>query len=64
MSDIYLIPFTVPCPSCGEMQRVATLASVLDVQDYAYCPFCKARHPIKDWLGKYVGMIKDVKDEA
>jgi len=55
-SNIYLIPQFIPCEKCG--YKISTLHMVLN----EYCPLCKAVQHQKNY-GKYLGMIKDVKDE-
>lgn len=64
MSDIYLISKSVPCPLCNQGRAtMADLASVILYSDKYKCYACGSFSKIKDWLGKYVGIIKDVKDE-
>lgn len=63
MSNIYLIPLKVPCPRCGVDIETYKFSLVKDSTIYV-CDNCTHIDTITNFLGKYVGMIKDVKDEA
>lgn len=59
MNNIYLIPNSVPCPKCGWYERISDLE--IGESNVHRCPACRVYSLIKDWLGKRVGMIKDIK---
>jgi len=69
MSDIYLIPKSLPCPLCGIHEDVAfvtkTFSKTHRIPDMCYyrCGTCNKFSSFKEWFGKYFGLIKDIKDD-
>ena len=63
MIYIYLIPKSVPCPICGSGRATIGELALDMARNYSYeykCYACENSSRIIDWIGKYVGVIKNV----
>lgn len=60
-TTIYFISPTISCPSCGTKYNTLELLSFFVIPDMVlYCLHCSQFKFTRDYVGKFVGAIKDV----